>query len=36
LNFHQGIFPENFEVLNNKHGKCFHYNTSAMEKMYQG
>jgi len=36
LNYHQGIFPEKFEVLNNKHGICFHYDTSVMEKMYQG
>jgi len=36
LSYHQGIFPENFEALNNKCGKRFHYDTSAMEKMYQG
>jgi len=29
LNYHQGIFLENFEALNNKHGKCFHYDTSS-------
>ena len=23
LNYHQGIFPENFGALNNGHGKCF-------------
>jgi hypothetical protein len=36
LNHHQGIFPENSEALNNKYGKCFQYDTSAMENIYKG